>query len=392
MPIASYLILAANAIKSQEIKVTTDIKLRTRFERLTDKDFYEPDADNFSSFLTRFEPGFTVDYGQWQFRSVYQFANSQNWMASGDSSTTNSDLNEFYLKHTEDGQAWTIGRQKFEINDGRLVATSDWGNVSRTFDGIHFENGDFQAFFIKDAIVRGRSHDARLAGFSAHHAGGNSSYFFKSDKTSSGNTAIHTLDRTWKSKLGGNATNLEIAVQFGESAGKEHAAYALHADLTMPVSKKLKLTFEGNLASGGQSATHSRTFDELSASTHSKYGYMDMVGWRNMKEIALKTKYTFNARTSLTANIHGFWLFDAADGFYRSSSLNKGPGGNFIDPTGMSGTHLGTELNIEVNHAFNWADLKAGFGVFEPGNFIKNLNGGSAERQLYFYTQLSFKF
>jgi len=392
MPISTCLLLAAKAIQSKDVKVDTDINLRTRFERVTDKDFYEPDADNFSSFLTRFEPGFTVSYNEWQFRTLYQFAHSQNWEESGDTSTTNSDLSEFYFRHTRSGQAWTIGRQKFKIGDGRLMETTDWGNVARTFDGLHFRNGKFQAFFVKDAIVRNRPKDARLAGFSLNHAGGESAYFFKSDVVSAGNTAIHTLDRIWRSDLAGYKTNLEIAVQFGESGGKEHSAYAAHADLTIPVSPKFRVMLEGNIASGGQSSNHSKTFDELSGSTHSKYGYTDMIGWRNMKELALKTRYTFSPDTNLMANIHGFWLFDAADGFYRGAGLNRGTNGNFIDPTGMSGTHLGTELNLELSHNFGWSDMKAGVAMFDPGSFIKNLNGGSAERQMYFYAQLTFKF
>ena len=390
-PIASALAIAASTASKQELKFKTDLDFRTRFERTLNKDFSDTVNDDQTAFHTRIKPGITATYGDWSLRAQHQFAHSLFWTNTKNFSSENSDIIELYLRYNFDGnQSLTVGRQRFKVN--RLIASSSWSNVSSTFQGIRYNSPEWQAFYLGFEVTKSIPNDARVVGIVNKNKLGSTSYILKTDNPTAGETTLHTLMHSWTGQLFGTKANFDIAGQVGKTAGKDHSAYAIHADFEIPTQGDFNVNLEANVASGGQSANHTRTFDDLYPSTHDEYGYVDAVGWRNIQEIALKTNYSFSEKTSLDANIHAFWLFDAADGFYSGSSMNKGINGNLIDPTGSSGKNLGTEFNLQLNHSMGWADVALSYNVFTPGGFIKNQNGGSANPRTYWYLNVGYKF
>lgn len=388
--------LFANALldpaPATQLKIKTELETRIGVDRLVNKDFASTVNDDTTLFLSRFRPIVIVSFDQWEFKLRHQFDHSLNWTINKNNSTERSDALDLYIRYKFDGNAITFGRQRFSIRDSRLLAESNWGNFGYTYQGIRFQTKDWDAFFLKFVASRSISNDARLFGLVNQNQFGQTAYFLKTDNPAAGHTQLHTLSHLWSTNFGESKASFEAVGQLGRTAGLDHSAYALHSGLTLPAFGPTTAKIEFNLSSGGRSANHVRTFDDLYPSTHGQFGYVDTTTWRNTQEFAVKTTTKVAKDWSFDANYHNFQLFDAADGFYSTSGLNKGINGNFIDPTGQSGRKLGNELDFQLTHKFKNGEFLFAYNIFQPGSFIRNLNGGVADNRTYFYTRLSVKF
>ena len=104
--------------------------------------------------------------------------------------------------------------------------------------------------------------------------------------------------------------------------------------------------------------------------------------WKPQKDLTVKAAY------------HTFSLFDKKDGWYGvGGGLNSGPGGNYIDPAGLSGDQLGSEFDLTAKWQMqpNVA-LEGGIGIFKPGSFVKSFLGGKREDNFWGYVGISAKF
>lgn len=387
MPLTPVLPTTLSDSAAHPIKL--DFDLRTRYERSIDKLFANSGPDT-SSLFGRAKVGAKFSNGPWEFRLQEQFAWGLNWTGSSYSATTNVDALEAYVRYKQDGGSWTVGRQRFTVD--RLLGASSWSNFSSTFEGIRYQTEDWQAFYLGFAVSHSIPKHARLIGLSTQTGFGKLAYYFKTDDPAAGHTAIHTLMQSWSGEVFGGEAEFDIAGQVGRSSGKDHSAYAAHVAYSPNTGGVVKPTLEFNIASGGQSATHSRTFDDLYPSTHSEYGMLDATYWRNIQEFAIKAEAPLSGNLTFRAEYHRFWLFDAADGFYKGSSLNKGLSGNLIDPTGSSGRDLGSEIDLLLTLDTSGVEWLLGYSSFSPGNFIRSMNGGVSSTRGYWYLSAGYKF
>jgi hypothetical protein len=60
------------------------------------------------------------------------------------------------------------------------------------------------------------------------------------------------------------------------------------------------------------------TFDQLYATPHYDYGYMDLFGWQNMHDLNLKTWVKPIKDLKIGAAFHTFWLFANKDNWYNA--------------------------------------------------------------------------
>jgi hypothetical protein len=159
------------------------------------------------------------------------------------------------------------------------------------------------------------------------------------------------------------------------------------------VLPKTTLKIEGNAASGGGNATTSRTFDNLYPSNHDLYGLADLVGWKNMNELAVKLENKSIPSLTLQAEAHAFSLRDPSDAWYSAvGTVNARSGGSFIDPTGSSGVDLGREFDLQAIYSTKkYGTLTAGIAFFEPGNYVQNLSGHS-NQLTYGFLQYQIRF
>ncbi len=368
---------------------------RTRFERRIDKDFNENIGDGRSDLLTRVRPGLTFTYGDKISGALqYQYAHSFIWRDRINKSDDNSDLSQAFVRYKDRGWTTTVGRQKIALGSERLIGVSDWTNVGRSMDGIRVQTKGWDLATFKFGVAWPKPYDAQVAYASHSWKQGTTSVIYKHDETSGGDVDITTLSHAYSGKVAGMTLDVEAALQGGQNAGKDQEAWAWHVGLSRQLDSKTRLYVEANAASGGGDADTTRTFDNLYPTNHKFYGSMDMMGWKNMNEIAVQLDHKLNAKTDLKARYSSFTLRDPSDSWYAANgSANKRPGGTFVDPTGSSGRDLGSELNFEATYRLNKVyTLSGGIGFFSPGNFVKKVNGGNADMQTWGYMAVQIRF
>jgi hypothetical protein len=352
-------------------KLLLQYEARVRFERRTDRDFSRTDLDNRSDVLTRIRIG-----GEYKFDAKtrvfaqYQYAHDWIWTPQLNFSTENSDLYQGFVERKFSDGTVTLGRQLINIGNQRLIGGTDWANVARSFDGVRYKSTAVDAFAAAIGVSSPRPRFARIAGVYLPRGAQSFGLIFKHDEVGAADVDVFTLNWLGSGQAGAVRWNAEAAVQLGDNLGRDHFAWALHADGGIS-SGRAYFYAVADVASGG-TGSRSRTFDNLYPTNHNKYGILDMQGWRNVIHFAVGVDYLANPATTLRSSLHTFRLFDNKDAWYGAGGgPNRRPGGTFVDPTGSSGSHVGSELDFEVIHKLNaTTTINGGFGIFFPGEFI----------------------
>lgn len=378
-----------------KIDIKPMIEIRERFERRINRDFSDATADKRTDFLTRIRVGATGTYGtKWSFALQYQYAH--DWILKSSSKATDegSDLSLGYAQYKSNNGTVTVGRQKINLGTERLIGSADWVNVSRSMDGARYQNKELDVFAFKLGVGQPKPTDARVLAASKTWKWGQTSYVFKHDQAAGRVVDLSTVSH-WMNKTFGQWTiDAEAALQFGKNQGKAQRAWAWHSSVTHPLGSKTRGFVELNAASGGSNSDTNFTFDNLYPTNHKFYGNMDLQAWKNMTEIAVGVAHKLNARTDFSASWRSFTLRDSSDAWYGAGGIaSKGTSGDFIDPTGQSGRNVGWELDLDATYrATKNLTLVGGVGLFQPGSFVKSLNGGSAAGQHWLFIQGTFKF
>lgn len=375
-----------------DIRPTFDWRLR--LERRIDRDFAVA-ADNRNDALNRIRPGVSWTYGKtWSGELQYQLAHDEIWRPGTTSSDEASDVNLAYVRHRDRGLEVTAGRQKINIGSERLIGSLEWSMTGRSFDGLRFKTGSWDAYAFKVGVAHPKPGRTRIAGASLKSAHGLSSIIFKHDDQAGPSTDIWTLSHLWQKPAGAWNWEAEGAIQAGHIGTRKQSAWALHLGGTYTLSKQAKAWLEINAASGGSDANNVRTFDNLLPTNHKFYGSMDLQSWRNMEEIAVGYDRQLDAKWNLRVHAHSFALRDPSDAWYGAGGgANVGAGGAFVDPTGNSGRDVGRELDIEFGYKHDArVSLSGGVGIFWPGGFVKARNGGAARTQIWSFLGVQFKY
>jgi hypothetical protein len=180
-----------------------------------------------------------------------------------------------------------------------------------------------------------------------------------------------------------------LAGQLGRIGDRKLESWASAARAEYQHDAKTKFYGELAAASGGGDADTTRTFNQIYATLHAKFGIMDMQGWRNMTGISLGVNYKPIPKLSLSAEFHKFGLYAADDAWYSDpGAANSG----FLDPTGNSGKDLGHEFDFFGSYSIDEkSQFEGGFGIFQPGGFIESFPGRGKE-QLWGYLQYRIRF
>jgi hypothetical protein len=366
-------------------KIKVDFEVRERYERRIDRDFNEDVYDNRSDLLSRYRLGFAGRLDEtWVWKLEWQYAHTVSWTPQANFSTWNSDASLAYAEGTFSDVLWTIGRQKIGLGQQRLIGLVDWANASRSFDGVRARSGAWDLFGAKIGVANPKPRDARVYGIShKDRTWGETSLLYKVDKP---DISVTTVDHVWAKPLGEWALDAEAAIQFGENGDRDHEAWAFHVRGTRSLNSKTKAFAEWNAASGGQDPDKVNTFDNLYPSNHDKYGIADMMGWRNMQELAIGLELKPRADLTLKTSFRSFRLQDESDAWYAA-------GGAPIlrDATGNSGKNVGNEFDLEALYTLkDKGVLSGGIAFFQPGSFVKELAGDKT--QVWGYLQWQKKF
>jgi hypothetical protein len=304
------------------------------------------------------------------------------------------------------------GREELSLGDGRLIASPDWGNTSRTYD-----MGRVSAFLpgFKIDVFRAAPVLVDVARFDRVKPG---EYFWGQYVTFDKLPKLTFVDLyavqkmnsvvtaetgakgeaklyTYGARVGGPVTkavsyDFDAAIQRGHLATDTVSAWAFHGAVSWLVSKsaaKPKLTFEYNFASGDENAKDGAkgTFDQLYASLHAKYGFADLVGWRNMRDYQVKFEVSPTKKLKLNAAINKLQLATVNDSWYNSS------GSKVVANTKATSRDIGWEPDLYATVAVSKElSLSAGISVLYPGDYVKQAT--TLDRYWYPYAMWTVKF
>lgn len=325
---------------------------------------------------------------------------------------------EANLFSIDDTPVWLrVGRQELLYGSQRLISPLDWADTRRTFQGIkaywHREKDFLDAFCVQPVIPdksRFDSVDNNIV-FSGlwytHRFSKEQSldlYYLMLDDTTPAFTGQYNVKggrnvNTWGARYAGIKNSwmwdFEGMVQAGSYSNQSLFARAF----TMGGGYDFKdawgtpqLWMYYDYASGdhtpGQGNVHT-TFEQLFPFGHYYFGWLDLVGRRNINDInavctVFPTKWMF-----AQLQVHNFYLDSSRDALYAANGVAIRQ-----DKTGKAGSHVGQELDFIVNfHLSNHSDLLFDYSYLFAGSFLKRTatTSAAAKDPQAVYVQYSYR-
>ncbi len=340
-----------------------------------------------------------------------------------------------------------VGRQELLYGDERLVGSSDWTNVKRSFDAVklRYERPEVWVDAFVSRVVMPYDNHFNVSNdydwFSGIYASTTAlapkqetQLYLLSRNVGLKSPAaigpppapqgasprdIYTVGLRIKSlpgAFGGWDYGAELMGQFGhfkETAtgapavlGKNlsqeaYAAYLGGGHTWTNTWATPRLGVEYNFSSGDDDPTDGRhgTFDNLFPTNHKSYGYMDFFSLQNIHNVRFMSSLKPLKKLTVTADYHLFWLADTHDSFYTINGARRGglgttPGPGYGINPGYS-SFVGSEVDLVGTYAIKkYALLQAGYGHFFVGGYVKSslaAIGGAVDAD-WVYGQLTFNF
>lgn len=189
----------------------------------------------------------------------------------------------------------------------------------------------------------------------------------------------------------------------------EHRAYAAHAEIGYTLEKCRYLprfAIEYNLASGDKNPTDTRneSFLNLFHTNHKYYGYMDVLGWKNMRNLAVTARFkpfvgldSSLKKSVLRLDYHWLWLQTTQDLWYRANAITP-----VATPAAAIRGSLPSDLGRELDLTWTWSpsppyELLVGFSYFWTGDYLPAARAvgnvpGRADNASFGYVQTIIKF
>ena len=399
-----------------EGKLKFGFEQRVRWESKTGNSFgKDPDAD-YALARTRvsltYQPFKTL-----RFSAMMQDSRSPWYGANASSSLRDpADLHEAYMEIAPAGKTgfgMSVGRRMLNYGEGRLIGTPQWSNTSRTYDHARVSwvtpRARFEVLMASQVKVLIGDFNKPALGdrlWGTYDAFPNlwkknllEVYLLRRDQNRTagftGGSKAAGTDRLGLNTLGfrlagplaaGIKYSVEGALQNGMVGPAHHRASAWFSNLSrrwMAGGKPLDASGEYKFASGSRNpgdTSLSRTFDQLYAANHDRFGHQDLFGWRNIHN--LRSLETFGLTKSLAVNfMYGnFWLASARDSLYNGSGKSLARSAN-----GSAGTHVGQETDVFCTYKYRRLQFGAGYGYLFPGTFLKKTTPGVAPSYAYVF-------
>lgn len=329
-----------------------------------------------------------------------------------------------------------IGRQVLAYGDQRFIGQAGWSNIDRSFDAVklRYEVKDVWVDVFSSRVVLADDNNLNVSNdydyFSGIYAGSktlvpwqetevfvlsrNANRFSPTATTGApvagGPSArdIYSIGfriRSLPDKLTGWDYSAEGIRQFGSvnlggavgRVSQEAMAFNLNGGYTFKDTigePRLGLQYTYSSGDSNPNDGKSETLDPLFGSNHGYYGFMDLVGIRNIHNPTLSLSAKPAKAWKLTADYHLFWLADDRDFFYPQTAAGRAANG--YGRNTQYSKFIGSELDMVATYtAKSWLTLEAGYGHFFIGNYIKDsltAAGNRAADADWVYLQTVLKF
>lgn len=390
-------------------------ELRFRFESRQGIGFREGDDDGYGLFRTRVNIG--VKPKSW----LEFFFQGQDSRAPGKKNANGVfrdpfDVRQAYVKigGGESSPATiTAGRQLLLYGDQRLIGPLDWTNTSRTFDAVKLElkaGDDAKLDLFASSVVR-NAPDRRINqprdGANLHGAYGSiknlipkstiepyllwqTNPLIVNELGFRGDMDRYTGGvRIWGKGIGPWDYNLAVAKQWGEMGNADIGAWGSYAEVGYSIAAPLepRLYAEYTFGSGDSDSSDGKIggFNDLYPTAHLWYGYNDLVGWRNLKNIRLGAQLKPHRKVGLRFDYHSFWLANRNDGLYNVAGIRTvaAPEGGARDS--KIGDEVDATLTVPVSKTFS---VGGGVGRMFPAAFLKRNTPGAGNTFVFLFTSL----
>jgi Alginate export len=230
------------------------------------------------------------------------------------------------------GMGVRLGRQELSLGEQRLVGAVDWAQQGRAFDGMRLHAAgrmvrvDAFAFRLGTASMVSGAEDAFLLGVqgtTAAPAGSVDIYGLRNVNAAGALTHQNTMGARYVLQSGIARGRVEGAVQRGERAGMDVAAWMIAAEAGVSVSEKASVTLFFEELSGDDDPEDGtiRVFDTLFATNHKFYGQADLftsipahTGGRGLRDVGARAGWTPVEPVSIGVELHRFLAADRIDG------------------------------------------------------------------------------
>ena len=311
------------------------------------------------------------------------------------------DLRQAWISLGTGNGPWdlTAGRQMLAFGSERVVGAGEWGNTARVFDAVKLglHRGEDRVDVFSASVVRNDvdEWDHHQDGDNLHGVYGAVSslvpvvslepYVLWRKSPSFSTAGARGPYDSWT--YGFRAADIaledwdcevELTGQRGDIGPSRLASWAFTAvgrHMWNDISWRPTAVAEMSFASGDRNASDGvvNTFDQLYPTNHGKYGVVDQVGRRNMKDVSGGVWLHPFKRVIVKAEAHSFWLANRHDGLYTAGggvSIPAVAGGAISSDVGreldvMSDFHLSKhyEIGMQVGHLF-------------PGKFVRTYSPG----------------
>jgi hypothetical protein len=299
-----------------------------------------------------------------------------------------------------------LGRLTLDFGSRRLLARNRFRNTTNSFDGVHLQIGDDEAWRVRAFLTRPvlrepgyfddeSSSKRRFWGvaYQDERIGWlnlDACYFGFRGRTLE--LEYHTLGLRGSRapRLGQVDYQLELIGQFGDQNGRDHSAFAGHAELgytlDLPWSPRLvgQFDYASGTANPNGDESHSfvflfgaRRFDLVQTGIYGPFRRSNILspGLRLIVAPLPKLKAQLKVR---------YWELAQARGAFVGTGLQ--------DLTGAAGRHLGTDIELRVQwRPTPWLALDAGYDHWFKGSYLDRVAGASSSNDSdYFYLATRF--
>jgi hypothetical protein len=325
-----------------------------------------------------------------------------------------------------------VGRQEMNYGSQRLLASPDWSNIRRSYDGAkvywHADEVAIDGFWLRpvnNLIDRFNAPDStrQLAGLWATYRPSKGQtfdayYLYFEDQSPvafgaapGGRGGLHhnTFGGRWDghrpladlltglqgSPLAGHLMwDFEGAYQFGDWSGRPIRAGMTatglgYAFVELPLQPQFWAYFEYASGTPRRNDPNStfETFDQLFPSGHHYFGYLDEVGRENIRDLSFQASIYPAKWITSWLQYHVFRLDQSGDALYGDV---PGFPTERIDPTARAGTNVGQELDSVAEFRLGrHSTLLLGYSKLFSSDFITAT--GPRTNPEMFYTQYYFR-
>ncbi len=298
------------------------------------------------------------------------------------------DLHQGYFDLTFKGGKYPhrirIGRQKFNMGALRVIASLEWVNTARVWDGIRITVGKLNGrridFFASRLVsvdptapndwakTGSRLFNSDFNG--VYYTGKQVEFYWLLRHESILNDAVQTVGSRFTKKSGALTLDGEVAYQFGKFGGLDHRAYMAHVGgfYLLDPKDQTKIGIAYNVGSGDSDPNDGKneTFDNQYPLNHAYYGYMDFFSLQNVHNFEATFQTKLFKKLPLRIAYQGFWLMEEdTDAWYNAGAGKvRSADGADVNP------YVGSEIDITLKVPNKFASLEIGLSRFFYGAYI----------------------